>query len=153
MAAGVTVAPGDIGRFAAFVSERLAAGVGDPQLLDSLSIDATLAAGGARPEIVAAVAKAGPFGSGQPEPVFAFANHRVTDAREVSSSGHVRVSLRSGDGATIGGIAFRAAGQPLGQALLKAVGGPLHVAGTLCIDRWGGAERVELRIVDAAVPG
>jgi single-stranded-DNA-specific exonuclease len=153
MAAGVTVAPGDIGRFAAFVSERLAAGVGDPQLLDSLAIDATLAAGGARPEIVAAVSKAGPFGSGQPEPVFAFANHRVTDAREVGSSGHVRVSLRSGDGATIGGIAFRAAGQPLGQALLKAVGGPLHVAGTLCIDRWGGAERVELRIVDAAVPG
>ena len=152
MAAGVTVTAGDIGRFAAFVSERLAAGVGDAELLDGLSVDATLTARGAGPEIVAAVTRAGPFGSGQPEPVFAFANHRVADAREVGNSGHVRVTLRSGDGATIGGIAFRAAGQPLGQALLKAVGAPLHVAGTLCIDRWGGAERVELRIVDAAVP-
>jgi single-stranded-DNA-specific exonuclease len=152
MAAGVTMAANEVGRFTAFVSERLAPSVGDAQLLDSLAVDATLTAGGAVPDVVAAVERAGPFGAAQPEPVFAFANHRVADAREVGGSGHVRVTLRSGDGATIGGIAFRAAGQPLGQALLKAVGAPLHVAGTLCIDRWGGAERVELRIVDAAVP-
>ena len=152
MAAGVTVPSLDLDRFAAFVSERLADAVGDAQLMDSLGIDATLTAGGARPEIVAAVERAGPFGSGQPDPVFAFANHRVVDAREVGGAGHVRVTLRGGDGATITGIAFRAAGQPLGQALQKASGGTLHVAGTLCVDRWGGGERVEIRVIDAAAP-
>jgi single-stranded-DNA-specific exonuclease len=152
MAAGVTVPSSDLDRFAAFVSERLADAVGDAQLMDSLAIDATLTAGGARPEIVSAVERAGPFGAGQPEPVFAFANHRVVDAREVGGAGHVRVTLRGGDGATLGGIAFRAAGQPLGQALQKASGGSLHVAGTLCVDRWGGGERVEIRVIDAAVP-
>jgi signal transduction histidine kinase len=81
-----------------------------------------------------------------------FSNLLTNAVKFTPGGGHVRVTLRSGDGATIGGIAFRAAGQPLGQALLKAVGTPLHVAGTLCIDRWGGAERVELRIIDAAVP-
>jgi single-stranded-DNA-specific exonuclease len=120
--------------------------------MDSLAIDATLTAGGARPDVVAAVERAGPFGSGQPEPVFAFANHRVVDAREVGGAGHVRVTLRGGDGATLGGIAFRAAGQPLGQTLQKAIGGNLHVAGTLCVDRWGGGERVEIRVVDTAAP-
>jgi len=64
----------------------------------------------------------------------------------------VRIRLRAGDGAVIGGIAFRAAGQPLGRALASALGGSLHVAGTLCMDRWGGGERVEIRVVDAATP-
>ncbi|NNC00822.1 single-stranded-DNA-specific exonuclease RecJ, partial [Corallococcus exiguus] len=99
-----------------------------------------------------AVERAGPFGSGQPEPVFAFAHHRLIEAREVGSGGHIRVKLRGGDGSTIGGIAFRAAGQPLGQALVNAVGTPIHAAGTLTIDRWGGGEKVELRIIDTAKP-
>ena len=84
--------------------------------------------------------------------MFAFGHHRVVEAREVGSGGHVRLKLRGGDGATIGGVAFRAAGQPLGRALTQALGGPLHVAGTLCIDRWGGGERVEIRVADAATP-
>ena len=153
MAAGATIAACDLARFAGFISERLADSVGEARLADALHIDAVLTAGGAQPAVVAAVERAGPFGSGQPEPVFALANHRVVDAREVGSGGHVRVRLRAGDGATMGAIAFRAAGQPLGRALVKAVGGSLHVAGTLCLDRWGGNERVELRISDAAVPG
>jgi single-stranded-DNA-specific exonuclease len=152
MAAGVTIAVADLDRFASFVGERLASEVGHVQLLDGLLVDATLTAGGARPELVAAVERAGPFGSGQPEPVFAFANHRVADVREVGSTGHIRVTLRGGDGATLGGVAFRAAGQPLGQALHKALGSNLHVAGTLCLDRWGGGEKIEVRIVDVAAP-
>jgi single-stranded-DNA-specific exonuclease len=153
MAAGATIAACDLARFAGFISERLADAVGDARLADALHIDAVLTAGGAQASVVTAIERAGPFGSGQPEPVFAFANHRVVDAREVGSGGHIRVRLRAGDGATMGAIAFRAAGQPLGQALVKAVGGSLHLAGTLCLDRWGGNERVELRISDAAVPG
>jgi single-stranded-DNA-specific exonuclease len=152
MAAGVTVVAAELDRFTAFIMERLTAEMGYAPLLDGLPVDAALTSGGARPDIVAALERAGPYGSGQPEPVFAFPNHRVVDAREVGGAGHVRVTLRGGDGATLGGIAFRAAGQPLGQALHKALGGNLHVAGTLCLDRWGGGERVELRLMDAAFP-
>jgi single-stranded-DNA-specific exonuclease len=77
----------------------------------------------------------------------------VVEAREVGSGGHLKVRLRAGDGSQIGGIAFRAAGQPLGTALTRALGASLHVAGTLSIDRWGGGEKVSIRIVDAAAPG
>src|SRR4051812_47141076 len=152
MAAGVTVTAAELERFTAFVSARLAEGVAGARLGDGLAIDAGLTAGGARPELLAAVERAGPFGAGQPEPVFAFAAHRVVDVKEVGN-GHVRARLRAGDGATIGAVAFRAAGQPLGQAMTRALGGDLHLAGTLCLDRWGGAERVELRLLDAAKPG
>jgi single-stranded-DNA-specific exonuclease len=153
MAAGVTIQGTNFVPFAGFLAERLAEAVGDAQLLDSLAVDAVLTAGGAQPSLVTALERAGPFGSGQPEPVFAFAGHRVLEARAVGSGGHMRVKLRGGDGSVIGGIAFRAAGQPLGDALVGGQGGVLHVAGTLSVDRWGGTERAEIRVLDAAAPG
>jgi single-stranded-DNA-specific exonuclease len=152
MAAGVTIRSTDLERFQAFTTERLAEAVAEAHAVDILSVDATLTAAGAQSSIIAALERAGPFGAGQPDPVFVFPNHRLVDVREVGSGGHVRIKLRSGDGATIGGIAFRAANQPLGEALSRAVGGPVHAAGTLSLDRWGGNERVELRILDIATP-
>jgi single-stranded-DNA-specific exonuclease len=150
MAAGVTLAAAERERFTAFISARLAESVSQAFVGDALLIDATLTAGGACPELFAAIERAGPFGAGQPEPVFAFA-HRVVDVREVGN-GHVRMRLKSGDGAILNAIAFRAAGQPLGRAMMAALGGDAHVAGTLCLDRWGGGERVELRVCDMAAP-
>jgi single-stranded-DNA-specific exonuclease len=150
MAAGVTVAVRDLDRFAAFVSDRLAEAVAEAHAIDTLAIDATLTAAGAKASLVAAIERAGPFGAGQPDPVFVFPRHRLIEAKEVGSGGHVRIKLRGGDGAVIGGVAFRAAGQPLGQALSRALGADVHVAGTLSIDRWGGNERVEVRILDVA---
>ncbi|MBB3019354.1 single-stranded-DNA-specific exonuclease [Microvirga lupini] len=152
MAAGVTIQATDLQRFLDFVTERLSEPVSAMRLRDNFAIDATLTAAGAQPSVVTALERAGPFGQGQPEPVFVFPQHRVVEAREVGSGGHLRVKLRGGDGSFIGGIAFRAAGQPLGNVLSQAIGNPLHVAGTLSIDRWGGAEKAELRIMDAASP-
>jgi single-stranded-DNA-specific exonuclease len=152
MAAGVTIQATDLQRFLEFVTERLSEPVSAMRLRDSFAIDATLTAAGAQPAVVTALERAGPFGQGQPEPMFVFPQHRVIEAREVGSGGHLRVKLRSGDGSFIGGIAFRAAGQTLGNVLSQAIGNPLHVAGTLAIDRWGGGEKAELRIADAARP-
>jgi len=152
MAAGVTIMAADMARFLGFITDRLSEPVSITRLNDQFPIDATLTAAGAQPALVTALERAGPFGSGQPEPVFVFPQHRVVEAREVGSGGHMRVKLRGGDGSFIGGIAFRAAGQPLGIALSQAIGSPLHIAGTLSIDHWGGQEKAELRIMDAARP-
>jgi single-stranded-DNA-specific exonuclease len=152
MAAGVTIQAADLQRFLDFITERLSDPVSAMRLRDNFAVDATLTAAGAQPGVVTALERAGPFGQGQPEPVFVFPQHRVIEAREVGSGGHLRVKLRGGDGSFIGGIAFRAAGQPLGNVLSQAIGNPLHVAGTLSIDRWGGGEKAELRIADAARP-
>lgn len=149
MAAGVTLAASEIERFLAFLEQALGVGAARVWGTDDLAIDAGLTATGAQPSILAAVERAGPFGAGQPEPVFAFGGHRVVSA-SVVGNGHVRAKLRGGDGGFIGGIVFRSADQPLGQALLRAQGADLHVAGTLCLDRWGGSERVEVKIVDVA---
>ncbi len=150
MAAGATIRAGDLERFRDALAGSLPARSAD-EPPDPLVIDAALTAGGATIETVRAVETAGPFGQGQPEPVFAFGRHRLVDARQVGQN-HVRATLKSGDGSNLRAVAFRAADKPLGRALLGAVGQQVHVAGSLCLDRWGGGERVELRIIDAALP-
>jgi single-stranded-DNA-specific exonuclease len=64
----------------------------------------------------------------------------------------VRCVLEAGDGSRLDAVAFRAAGQPLGELLLDNGGMPIHVAGSLKRDTWGGREKIELLIDDAADP-
>ena len=98
---------------------------------------------------MATIARAGPFGAGNPEPVIALPAHTLVYAEEVGQA-HMRARLRAGDGSIVNAIAFRAAGQRLGSALEQSRGQSVHAAGTLCLDRWNGVERVQLRLVDVA---
>jgi single-stranded-DNA-specific exonuclease len=151
MAAGVTLKPGQLGAFRAHMSEALKDSVGVARALTALKIDAALTARGATVEFVEDIERAGPFGSGNPQPVFAFPAHRVKFPQVVGVGGHVSFQLTSDDGARIKAIAFRAAKTALGQALLAA--GPdtrLHLAGTLSLDHYQGASSVQLRLSDAA---
>ena len=66
---------------------------------------------------------------------------------------HLRVRAVAVDGSTIEAIAFRAAGKTLGEALIRLRGSPVHLAGTLSVNRYGGRERAQLRVVDVAEAG
>jgi single-stranded-DNA-specific exonuclease len=153
MAAGVTLKKGALAAFRAFLEEALGPAVEASRRDDALLIDGALAAGAANAGLLAMLGQAGPFGSGNPEPVFALPAHTLVYAEEVGHV-HVRARLRSGDGAIVNAIAFRAAGQKLGAALMQNRGRAVHVAGCFALDRWNGAERVQLRILDlATLPG
>ncbi|MFT0891385.1 single-stranded-DNA-specific exonuclease RecJ [Pseudochelatococcus sp. G4_1912] len=147
MAAGVTLGPNGIAAFRERLSTLLAEDVDRSSIGEALGVDAALTAGGATPELVTSITRAGPYGSGNPEPVFAFGNHLLTDATIVGAN-HVRIRLRAGDGTSVGGMVFRAADQPLGQALLGMKGQAVHAAGTLTLDTWGGRTQVSLRLLD-----
>jgi single-stranded-DNA-specific exonuclease len=152
MAAGVTLKPGQLGPFRAHVIERLGDSVGSARAASALEIDAAMTARGATPEFVHEIERAGPFGSGNPQPVFAFPAHKAKFAEVVGGAGHVKFTLTSGDGARLKAIAFRAATTELGQTLLGAGNDTaLHLAGTLTIDHWQGREEVQLRLSDAAL--
>ena len=149
MAAGLTIEPARLGDLRAFLEHKLAASVAEGRRDRALLVDAALTAGGARPELVNDIERAGPFGSGSPEPIFAFPDHLIAEASVVGGA-HVRVRLESRDRSRLDAIAFRCAEAPLGKALLAARGETLHVAGSLTLDRWGGNEKTSLRIIDAA---
>ncbi|VTZ49236.1 Single-stranded-DNA-specific exonuclease RecJ [Methylocella tundrae] len=149
MAAGITIRPERVEDFRAFLEIVLAKKVAEGRAEQALLIDAALTAAGATPTLVKALERAGPYGSGNAEPVFALPAHRLLDVSEVGA-GHIRLRAQAGDGAKIDGIAFRASGQPLEHALRAARGAMVHLAGTLALDQWGGAERVQLRLLDIA---
>jgi single-stranded-DNA-specific exonuclease len=159
IACGFTVAADRLGALRAYLEARVAADLaaGDADAGAAwLGIDGVLTVGGATAELVGAVMRLGPFGTANPEPVFAIADARVVRADVVGGS-HVRCILSGAAGGRLKAIAFRAVGEgtdeALGRLLLAAGGRSLHVAGTLGIDRWNGAETVQLRILDAAPAG
>ena len=152
MAAGVTVRPSEMAAFRAHIAETLGPSVAAARGRTSLAIDAALTARGATPAFVNDIERAGPFGAGNPAPVFAFPAHRAKFVEVVGAAGHVRFTLASEDGARLKAIAFRAAATPLGEALVSAGDRPLHFAAVLGIDHWQGREQVQARLVDIADP-
>ena len=108
-----------------------------------------LSASGASLSFIETMERAGPFGQGNPEPVFALPAHTLVFA-DAAGNANLRLRLKGTDGGMIDAIAFRALGQPLGDSLLAHRGKPIHVIGTLSVDRWGGREKLQLRVIDAA---
>lgn len=151
MAAGLTVEKARLGELRAFLEEALRRSVSVSEEADGLAVDAALTAPGATVELIEMIDRAGPFGSGNAEPVFAFPSHQLAYV-EANGNGHVRVTLRGHDGTALKATAFRAADTDLGRALLANRGRHLHVAGTLSIDSWQGRRQPALRIIDAAEP-
>jgi single-stranded-DNA-specific exonuclease len=152
MAAGVSLRPGDLGPFRAFLAERLGPSVVTARAASALQVDAALTARGASVDLLHSLEKAGPFGAGNPSPVFAFPAHRARFPQVVGKGGHVSFTLASDDGAKLKAIAFRAAGTALGDILMRDGDQPLHFAGALSIDHYQGREQPQFRLTDIARP-
>jgi single-stranded-DNA-specific exonuclease len=149
LAAGVTLRKAALSPLRAFLEATLGSDVEAARRANGLWIDGAVSAAAANADLVAMIERAGPFGSGNPEPVIALPAHTISYAEEVGQA-HVRVRLKSADGAGVNAIAFRAAGQKLGAALLQSRGQQVHAAGSFALDRWQGEERVQFRITDIA---
>lgn len=151
MAAGLTVARKNLDALQTFMRDRLLSPASAARSELALEIDGALTPVGVTDDLMALLERAGPYGHGHPLPRFALPAHRVKFAKVVGEN-HVRCTLEGGDGSRLDAVAFRAAGQPLGNLLLSAAGMPLHVAGHLRRDTWNGRDKRELVIEDAADP-
>ena len=149
MAAGVTVRKTALAQLRAFLEATLAADVAIARRANGLLIDGAVSASAANAELVAMIERAGPFGSGNPEPVIALPAHTIVYAEEAGQA-HIRLRLKSAGGGYVNTIAFRAGGQKLGAALLQNRGRQVHAAGSFALDRWQGEERVQFRLTDIA---
>ena len=146
-AAGVTLAASRLGAFA----EALAALWGaEEEVREPVVIEGRCRIEGVTLEASQALARLGPFGAGNPEPLLEVGG-RVASLAPVGPSGtHLRVVLEGESGALLEAIAFRAGGTPLAQGLATARGGLVRAAGVVRPDRYRGGEAVGLRLVDAA---
>ena len=151
MAAGLTVSAEKYGELEAFLQEFLRNDYLGARDSAELKIDGALTPRAANLELMAQLDRAGPYGPGNPSPRFVFPAQRCNYAKIVGDS-HVSCSLTAGDGSKIDGIAFRAAETEVGRLLLESAGMPIHVAGQLKMNSWGGRERIQLVISDVADP-
>ncbi|HEX5279196.1 MAG TPA: single-stranded-DNA-specific exonuclease RecJ [Micropepsaceae bacterium] len=148
MAAGFSIRRSRMGEFADFLGRRIGPASG-ADLPRERIIDALLSPSSATTGFADEVDRAGPYGAGNPEPLFVMPDMLVVYAGVVGES-HVRLRAAGRDGKGISGIAFRAASSELGAALLNARGHRVHLLGRLKRDDYDGVPKVQLQIEDAA---
>ena len=148
MAAGLTVARDRLEEVMARLSDLLArqgAGSGGAQ---ELRVDGLLMPQAATLALAEQIEAAGPFGASAPAPRFVLPEVTLT-ARRIGES-HLRLSIRNPGGQPLEAVAFGAFDGPLGPALEATGTRPFHLAGKLEVNSWGGRNRVQLRLDDAA---
>lgn len=149
MAAGLTVEASKVGALGAFLIERLGPLVEARDPVPVLALDGAIATKGATLDLVEALERAGPYGSGHVEPRFALTGVRIVRA-DVVGEKHARVVASGEDGGRLKAIAFRALENKLGPALLQSGARRLHLAGVLRANHFRGDVDVQLSIEDAA---
>lgn len=149
MAAGMTLEVSKLSSLRQFMDDALTAAVGENSTR-ALLVDGALTASGATLDLIELLDQAGPYGSGNPSPMFVFPAHRIAYADRVGTD-HVRCTLVAADGTRLKAIAFRALGTDLGELLLSERQHPIHVAGRLVADEWGAKRVPSLQIEDASV--
>ncbi|MGY6533533.1 single-stranded-DNA-specific exonuclease RecJ [Glycocaulis sp.] len=149
MAAGLTVESGRIDALRAFLEERLAPEWEAAHEARTLRLDAVAHPAAVDFAFGDALKAAAPFGTGNPEPRFAFSSLRVAFVKEVGT-GHLRFTLEDRGGAQLSGIAFRALGSPLGEALTASRDRLWHAAGKVKAEDNRFGRKAELHLEDLA---
>jgi len=149
MAGGLTIEASKIPAFEKFINAHLEESVASARAAQVLKIDAVITPGAANISLLDEVAVVGPFGAGNPQPVFAFENLRIAYAERLKG-GFVRVNFEDAAGARLKAICFKAAETGMDEVLLSPKAPRVHVAGTLKKNEWKGRVSVDLHIADIA---
>jgi single-stranded-DNA-specific exonuclease len=150
MAAGFSLPPSGLGALHEFLDTRLA-GAGALPGMSDLTLEAVLAVGGADAALAQMVARLGPFGTGNAEPLFVLPRARVVKSDRIGKDGStIRAMVEGEGGGRLKALLFRAKEGPLADVLSRAGGAPLHLAGYLRAETWQGRTSAGFFITDAA---
>jgi single-stranded-DNA-specific exonuclease len=150
MAAGFSVEEAGLGELHAFLNERLAGEAPLPGL-EALTLEGVLGMSNADAALAQMVARLGPFGTGNAEPIFVLPRARVVKADRIGKDGNtIRAMVEGEGGGRLKALLFRAKEGPLADALSRVGGAPLHLAGYLRAESWQGRVSAGFFITDAA---
>jgi len=142
-AAGFTLRREAFGDFSHAIVEIANATLSEQDLDPVLVIDSELRMRHLNWDIYRVIQEVGPFGMGNPTPTFLIPGLRVVDAR-CTPKDHLRLKVRSDDGATVDGFGFS-----LGHcADWVADQGRVDVVFELSSSAFGGFESLEMRVRD-----
>ncbi len=147
MAAGFSLNEEQIPLFKKFVGEYILNKLGNEKISPILNIDCTLSLGGVNMEFADNLGLLEPFGTGNPEPLVLIRDVTVIGA-QIVGSGHVKCTLTSSLDNRLPAIAFRAADNEIGNAIMQAKGEVYDVVGYVKCDTWNGRKRLQFIIND-----
>lgn len=148
MAAGLSLRQEKIKELEDFLQIRLQNKVDDAIASLSLKLDGVLSLSAVTTDLVNILDDIGPYGQGNAQPRFAFAEVFLSYV-DIVGKDHVKCSLKSADGKVVKAMAFRSADKPLGQLLLASRGKNIKIAGTIRNNHWNGNSAAEIFIDDA----
>ena len=153
MAAGLSLPPDGVEAAMTALDIRLAQQGADALGPRDLTVLGAIAPAGATPDLVEQIEAAGPFGPSNPAPKLSLVDV-VPQGVRIVGNGHAQVRFTVPGQPQVSAIAFRAAENGLADALDAAASArrPVHAAGRLEIDDWGGRRKAKLRVEDIAQP-
>jgi single-stranded-DNA-specific exonuclease len=118
--------------------------LGPEDLQPKLTVDLDLPLADVTPELWRVLAHFGPFGQGNPKPVFLARNVGLRGAPQIVGEEHLRLHLDSGEGAVPEAIAFGQAA----EAEWMSESSRIDLAYQLGLKSWQGVEYIQARVVD-----
>jgi single-stranded-DNA-specific exonuclease len=143
-AAGCTIRRERVESFRQAFNARAHAALTEELLVPEVRIDLELALPEANGDLCRLLRHAGPFGMGNPAPVFVARRVGVAGYPKLVGQGHLKLVL-AGDGATLDAIGFGMADRMDDPALTR---GPVDVAFKLEENHWNGRARLQAKLVD-----
>ena len=148
MAAGFSLPEAQIPALHTFLIERMGPAVAAYNDARVMKLDGWISCQSANLELLDDIARAGPYGIGNPGPRFAIHSARIVRF-DILKEKHIRCILTDEVGsARLTAIAFNAVGTVLGEWLQTSC--HLHIAGEIKRNSWRGTESVQIIIDDAA---
>lgn len=151
MAGGLSLNPESLEPFVTFMNETLSDDVADAIAAQSLKIDAVIHPKAVSLEVLETLDRVGPFGAGNPTPLFVLADVTIDYAERLRNGSHIRVTVKSRDGASLRAICFGADESGLADILLSSDKSPLHIAGQIKRNEWKGRVSADFHIMDIAL--
>ena len=150
MAAGLSLNRCQIEPFEAWLAKEIGDAVAEAARARSLTLDGVVSVGSVTRGFCDALAPAGPYGQGNPEPRFAIEGAYIRQPRVVGER-HLAFTIADRMGTTARAIAFGCLGEPLGTLIQAAQDGQrVHLAGRIKPDDWRGGDAGQLHVEDAA---
>ena len=116
----------------------------EDDLTRRLSVDGMLTLGAVTEQVVSDLAALGPFGAGNPRPIFSASAVEVVDGPRVLKQRHLKMAFRQ-DGKVMRGIAWRAADR---AQFVAANRNAIDVAFSVEQDTWRGERYLQLNVAD-----
>ena len=144
MAAGLTLARTAVPRFRERFSEGVGKRIDESNSVPRLRIDGAIEVSEIHLDLADGLDRLGPFGYGNPRPVFVIRDARFAGRPRIVGRGHLKATLeRTGD-APLDCIGF-----DLGERIdeLKG-GGSLDIAGHVSVNEWNGRRIPQIQLLD-----